>query len=100
MLQKKKEKAKEINKKIIAWLQACFLRDVRVIWCKSLGDSHFQNYVIDNVEIVLIFHLHITFWVTHTLTSCTHHKQVFVKHCICVCVLIFVAIQDLASWYV
>ena len=31
MLQKKKEKAKEINKKIIAWLQACFLRDVRVI---------------------------------------------------------------------
>ena len=56
---KEKEKAKEIKKKI-AWLQACFLGDVRVILCNSLGDSHFQTCVMDNVEIVLIFCLHIT----------------------------------------
>ena len=99
MLQKKK-KSKRIKKKKNAWLQACFLRDVRVIWCNYLGDSHSQTYVIDNVEIVLIFHLHITFWVSHTLTSCTHHKQIFVKLCTCDYVLIFVAIQDLTSWYV
>ena len=28
-------------KKLI-WLQACFVGDVRVIWCNSLGDSLFQ----------------------------------------------------------
>ena len=100
---KKKEKAKETNQKIIfffAWLQVYFLGDVRVIWYNSLGDNHFQTYVIDNVEIVLIFYLHITLWVSHTLTSCTHHKQVFVKLCICDCVLSFVAILNLTSWCV
>ena len=55
---KEKEKAKEIY--IIAWLLACFLGDVRVIWCNSLDDSHFQTYVMNNVEIALIFCLHIT----------------------------------------
>ena len=86
MLQKKN---KSKRKKKIAWLQACFLGDVRVIWCNFLGDSHFQTYVIDNVEIVLIFHLHITLWVSHILTSCTHHKQVFVKLYTCNCVFSF-----------
>ena len=81
-------------------MQACILGDVRVIWCNSLGDSHSSTYVIDNVEIVLIFHLHITFWVTHTHNSCTHHKQIVVKLCTCDYVLIFVAMQDLTSWYV
>ena len=56
MLQKKKKKQK---KKKEAWLQACFLGDVGVIWCNSLGDGHFQTYVMNNVEIVLIFYLHI-----------------------------------------
>ena len=52
---KEKEKAKEIIIIIIkiAWLQACFLGNVRVIWYNSLGDSHFQTCVMDNVEIVL-----------------------------------------------
>ena len=27
------------------WLQACSLGNVGVIWCNSLGDSHFQIYV-------------------------------------------------------
>ena len=58
MLQKKKEN-KNIYKKI-AWLQACFLGDMGVIWCNSLGDSHFQTYVMNNVESVFILYLHIT----------------------------------------
>ena len=28
--------------KKLTWLQACFLGDVGVIWCNSLGDSLFQ----------------------------------------------------------
>ena len=71
MLQKKKKKEKI---KMYAWLQASYLGDVGVIWCNSLGDSHFQTYVMNNVESVFILYLHITLWVSHTLTSCTHHK--------------------------
>ena len=63
-------KAKIKNKN--AWLQACFLRDVRVIWCNSLGDSHFQTYVMNNVEIVIDYYLHITSHVSHAVTSCKH----------------------------
>ena len=88
-------KEKELKKNVFTWLQACFLGDVWVIWCNSLGDSHFQIYVIDNGEIVFNFYLHITFYVSHTLTSCTHHMQFFVKYCTCDCVLIIVT-----SWNV
>ena len=40
-------------KKKNAWLQACFIGDVEVIWCNFLGDSHFQIYVMNNEEIVI-----------------------------------------------
>ena len=53
-------------------MQACFLGDVGVIWCNSLGDSHFQTYVMNNVEIVIDYYLHITSHVSHVVTSCTH----------------------------
>ena len=92
MLQKKKKKQK---KKKEAWLQACFLGDVGVIWYNSLGDSHFQTYVMNNVESVFILCLHITLWVFHALASCTHHKQNFVKFGTWDCVLSFVAFQKL-----
>ena len=47
---KKKKHQKKKNKEIsFTWLQACLLGDVGVIWYNSLGDSHFQTYVIDNV---------------------------------------------------
>ena len=59
------------NKKLI-WLQACFLGDVRVIWCNSLGNSHFQIYVMNNVEIVIDYYLHFTSHVSHAVTNCTH----------------------------
>ena len=53
-------------------MQAWFLGDVRVIWCNSLGDSYFQTYVMNNVEIVIDYYLHITSHVSYTVTSCTH----------------------------
>ena len=53
-------------------MQACFLGDVRLMWCYSLGDSHFQIYLINNVEIVIDYYLHITPHVFHAVTSCTH----------------------------
>ena len=93
MLQKKKKKKNQLKKKT-AWLQACFLEDVGVIWCNSLGDSHFQTYVMNNVENVFILCLHITLWVSHTLTICTHHNQNLVKFGTCDCVLSFVAFQS------
>ena len=53
---KKKKKASKgkgkAKKKKKTWLQACLLGDVEVIWCNSLGDSHFQTYVMNNVESV------------------------------------------------
>ena len=70
---KRKRKGK---RKKNAWLQAWFLGDAGVIWCISLGDSHFQTYVIDNVEIVLIFYLHITCeYLIHLLVAHTTSKS-------------------------
>ena len=54
------------------WLQAYFLWDMGVIWCNSLGDSHFQIYVMNNVEIVIDYYLHITSHVSHVVISCTY----------------------------
>ena len=53
-------------------MQACFLEDVGVIWCNSLGDSHFQIYVMNNVKLLIDYYLHITLYISHALTSCTH----------------------------
>ena len=53
-------------------MQACFLGNVRVIGCNFLGDSHFQTYVMNNIEIVIDYYLHITSHVSHAFTSCTH----------------------------
>ena len=103
-IQWKKQKKKKANKKLqfiiiiififiyfyflaFTWLQACFLGNMEVIWCNSLGDGHFQTYVIDNVEILFNYYLHINFYVSHTLTSCTHHSQIFVKLSTYDCVL-------------
>ena len=69
---KKKQKAKK-NQNVFTWLQAYFLGDMRVIWCNSLGDSHFQTNVIDNVENLLEYYLHISYFVFCTFTSCTHY---------------------------
>ena len=60
------------NKKLL-WLQACFLGDVRVIWCNSLGDSLFQTYMMNFVKIVIDHYLLITSHVSQAITSCTHY---------------------------
>jgi len=87
---KEKEKSNIYEK--ITWLQACFLGDVDVIWCNSLGNSYFETYVMDNVVSVFNFYLHITFDVCHTHTSCTHYMQIFAKFCTYDCVLTNLAI--------
>ena len=72
-----KAKIKNKNKKIkITWLQACFLGDMGVIWCNTLGDSFFQTYVMNNVEIVINYYLHITSHVSHAVTL---YKLFFAK---------------------
>ena len=38
----------------------------------TLCDSHFQIYVMNNVEILVDYYLYITLYVSHALTSCTH----------------------------
>ena len=63
--------------KKLTWLPACFLGDVRVIWCNSLGDSLSQTYVMNFVEIVIDFYLHITSHVSQAFTSCTHYTSYF-----------------------
>ena len=88
---KKKKKSKRIFF-FFTWLQACFLRDVRVIWCNYLGDSHCQSNVIDDVENLFEYYLHITFSVLCALTSCTHYKQIYAKLSTCDFVLTNIAI--------
>ena len=82
------------NKKF-TWLQAYFLRDVRVIWCNSLGDSLFQTYVMNNVEIVIDYYLLITSHVSHVFTSCTHFTSYSLQNLVYEIVCEFgLAIQD------
>ena len=52
-------------------IASLFSRRCGSIWCNSLGDSHFQIYVMNNVEIVIDYYLHITPHVSHAFTSCT-----------------------------
>ena len=61
--------------KKLTWLQTCFLGDVRVIWCNSLGDSHFQTYVMNFVEIVIDYYLLITSHVSQVILV-AHTTQV------------------------
>ena len=76
-------------------MQACFLGDVEVIWCNSLGNSHFQIYVMNNVEIVIDYYLHITSHVSHAVTSCTHFTSYSLLNLVYEIVCEFVlAIQD------
>ena len=82
------------NKKL-TWLQACFLGDVRVIWCDSLGDSLFQTYVMNFVEIVIDYYLHITSHVSQVIACCTHYTSYSLLNLVDDIVCDFVvAIQD------
>ena len=84
---------KQIKK--LTWLQACFLGDVGVIWCNFLGDSHFQIYVMNFVEIVIDYYLLITSHVSQALASCTHYTSYSLLNFVHVSVCDFVlAIQD------
>ena len=66
---------------LLKWLQACFLGDVGVIESYSLGDSHFQTNVIDNVKNLNTFYIHITYFVFCTLANYTHYMQINTKSC-------------------
>ena len=61
--------------KKLAWLQAYILGDVGIIWCNSLGDSLFKIYVVNFVEIVLDFYLHITLHVSQAFASYAHYTS-------------------------
>ena len=61
--------------KKLTWLQAFILGDVGVIWCKSLGDSLSQSYVMNFLEIVIDFYLYITSHVSQAFTSCRHYTS-------------------------
>ena len=72
-IRKRKEKNKiRQKKKKKTWLQGCFLGDVGVICCNSLGDSHSQICVMNNVEIMLDYYLQITPHVSQAFSNCTH----------------------------
>ena len=76
-------------------MQACFLGDVGVIWCNFLGDSHFQTYVMNNVEIVIDYYQHITSHVSQAFISCTHYTSYSLLKLVHYIVCDFVAdIQD------
>ena len=82
------------NKKLTG-LQTFFLGDMRVIWCNSLSDSLFQTYVMNFVEIVIDYHLHIISHVSQAISSCTHYTSYSLLNLVhdIMCDLV-VAIQD------
>ena len=81
--------------KKLTWLQACFLGDLGVIGCNSLGNSLFQIYVMNFVEIVLDFYLHITSHVSQAFASCIHYTNYSFLNLVHYIVYDFVvAIQD------
>ena len=76
-------------------MQTCFLGDVEVIGCNSLGDSYFQTYVMNNIENVIDYYLHFTSHVSHAVTSCTHFTSYFLLNLVHEIVCEFgLAIQD------
>ena len=76
-------------------MQACFLGDIGVIWCNSLGDSHSQICVMNNVKIGLDYYLQITSHVSHAVTSCIHFTSYFLLNLVHEIVCEFgLAIQD------
>ena len=81
--------------KKLTWLQAYILGDVRAIWCNSLGDGHFQTYVMNFVETVIDYYLLITSHVSYAFTSYTYYTSYSLLNSVhyIVCDLI-VAIQD------
>ena len=86
------------NQNTFIWLQACFPVDVKVIWCNFLGDSHFQTNVVDDVESLFDYCLHITFPVLFTHASYTHYTQFFAKFCTYDCVLTNLVIFN-CKWF-
>ena len=81
--------------KKLTWLQAFILGDVGVIWYNSLGDSLFQIYVMNFVEIVLDYYSYITSHVSQAFASCTHYTSYSLLNFVHVIVCDFVlAIQD------
>ena len=58
MLQKKKKRQNKIYKKLHCCKRVFY--EIWELYDNSLGDSHFQTYVMNNIEIVFIFYLHIT----------------------------------------
>ena len=81
--------------KKLTWLQACFLGDVGVIWYNSLGDSPFQIYVMNFVEIMIAYYSYITSHLSQVFASCTHYTNYSLLNFVHVIVCDFVvAIQD------
>ena len=84
--------------KNFTWLQTCFLGSMRVIWCNSLGDSHFQIYVMNNVKIVIDYCLLITSHVYHVVSSCIHFTSYsllsFIHEIVCECKNMFSMVFD------
>ena len=83
--------------KKLTWLQACFLGNVGVIWCNSLGENLFQIYVMNFVEIVLNYYSHITSHVSQDFASCTPYTSYFLLNFVDVIVCVF-GLTDQISW--
>ena len=85
--------------KKLTLLQAFILGDVGVIWCNYLGDSFFQIYVMNFVEIVLDFYLHITSHVSQAFTSCTHYTSYSLLNIVHVIVCVFGLTNQVCKYF-
>ena len=74
---KRKRKRKKEKKKQKETICFYIIASVFSRKCKSymIGDNHFQTNVIDDVENLFDYYLHITFPILCTHTSYTHYTQ-------------------------
>ena len=75
--------------KKLTWLQACFLGNVEVIWCNSLGDSLFQTLCDEFCRLCgwFLFTYHLT--CISSFASCKHYTSYSLLNFVHVIVCVF-----------
>ena len=85
--------------KKLTWLQACFLGDVGVIWCNSLGDSLFQILCDEFCRLCAYCYSHITSHVSQVFTSFTHYTSYSLLNIVHVIVCIFGLTNQVCKYF-
>ena len=79
----------ETKFKKFTWLQTYDLKDVRVIWCNSLGNSFFQILCDEFCRLCVYCYTHITSHISQVFANCTHYTSYYLLNIVHVIVYVF-----------